>query len=732
MAIFSRRPLALGCAALVLTVLLSELFGGMRAVLFFIGASLFLLVLPFFIIFRRSAKPLYFLVLSLCILLAAWRVCAVAKDEAELRAREGGSAALSVTVEEIRQQSAYGSTLLVRVDAIEGTPTKARAILHTDGITPFLVGDSIEANFAVFSLRHQNTHENQHLTYRAEGAAVQLFLEKDSEVTVKSGSRLTLRAALSRIRLSAAGRLGYYIKGDAGDLAVAMLLGDRSTLSFAVEQDFRYAGVSHLLALSGLHLGILSLLAERLLRGLRLPRALRALILLLLVGFFLLFTGCSYSTLRAAVMLYLVQLAYFHKSRADALTSLFFALALILLAEPYAIFSTALQMTVLATLGILTVGTLFRVLYRRVRNIKDAVYRVLVAIPASLALTLSASLFNYPVQWLTFGEVSLITPLSNFLLVPLAAPFLYLATATLFLYPAGIFGTAAAWLGEGMLFLAARLGRADTVLVLTQDFLPYLVLPTLALTALLLILRLRHKWTVLLPHAVATLLFFALLGAQSTFYQGKTAVLYENAAGRECLLLRENGKTVLIDPTGGGSALSLGKELLAVFSESRLDYLLLPVLNDSCVERLFRANEGLLPVTLLLPAPQNEEERILLLTITREVALLGIAVSLYQNGAPLDIFERVALTVLTEGDALTVMLRGKEKSLCYQSAAAAAPMAVDYHILGSVERAENTAIAVGTPGCTVFVPDEQTLLSLVTRSDTAYRLFEQRAGFLLQ
>ena len=336
----------------------------------------------------------------------------------------------------------------------------------------------------------------------------------------------------------------------------------------------------------------------------------------------------------------------------------------------------------------------------------------------------------YPIQYFAFGEVSLITPLSNLLMIPLAMPFLYLATFTLCLYPAPLFGRLAGLLGNLILRLSNALGHPDVMLSLRGNFVPYLVLASLVPTVILLCVRLRRRLLVLLPHAVCTLIFLVLLLTRAAVLDGKTAVIYGRVEKTELLLVRDSGQTLLVD-TGkaSGAALSMGVELLHGMDCSLLDYYLLPdarALNENRIAAIAR---HLSPRNLLIPKPESEERLALLSKIAAEY---GITLVAYVENQPFSVLRHTTLTVSTQGDDRSVQITGQSESLLYQSGALVAWSDVRFHIASAGGNSPDEPLALGGTGTTVVVGDEKMLRALLPVQDVFYILFPEKQGFLLQ
>jgi ComEC/Rec2-related protein len=142
-------------------------------------------------------------------------------------------------------------------------------------------------------------------------------------------------------------------------LLSALLLGSRGLLSSEEKEAFQEAGVAHLLALSGLHVGILVAGGWFLLRLLRFPRAWQYFLLIPAVGLYVLIGGLRVSLLRAAVMFGVVGIFWtlwerglVAKAWLDPLQGLSLAALIVLLIWPWSALDAAFQLSFSATAGI--------------------------------------------------------------------------------------------------------------------------------------------------------------------------------------------------------------------------------------------------------------------------------------------------------------------------------------------------------------------------------------------
>ncbi len=143
------------------------------------------------------------------------------------------------------------------------------------------------------------------------------------------------------------------LMGEQSSLAMAMLLGDRLTLTQEKQTAFQRAGVAHLMAVSGLHVGLLAAALLGLLNLLSLRKSHRFIVLTVFLALYCLVTGFSPASVRASVMLLLVMLARIAGRKPDPLTTLSMAALIVLILNPLDLFSAGFTLSFTAMAGIL-------------------------------------------------------------------------------------------------------------------------------------------------------------------------------------------------------------------------------------------------------------------------------------------------------------------------------------------------------------------------------------------
>lgn len=234
---------------------------------------------------------------------------------------------LSGTVAEWPQEREYGWSVLVRMET-EGpaVPTLLFADSQAAQLRP---GDRVET-VAHCTLADRSRAGEEITYYTAKGILLTaqgyglLSWERPEAVPLRDRPALWSRALKDSIDRS--------FPGDAAPLVKALVTGNRDSLTDPFTTSLQRTGLSHTVAVSGMHLAFLAGLVSLLLGA---SRRLTALVLIPMSILFCLVAGCTPSVVRAAIMIVLLQLAPLFRRERDDCTALGTALLLLLLWNPY-------------------------------------------------------------------------------------------------------------------------------------------------------------------------------------------------------------------------------------------------------------------------------------------------------------------------------------------------------------------------------------------------------------
>jgi competence protein ComEC len=218
--------------------------------------------------------------------------------------------------------------------------------------------------------------------------------------------------------------LGYGLRPDEAAIVRGMVIGDRSRISEETEEDFRRSGITHILAISGMHVAVLSAAVYFLLRSLAVPLMARNPATIALVWLYVVVAGAPPSAVRAAVVATLVLLAPLLGRQISPLHFMTTMLAAVLAYNPQLVYNVGFQLSVTAVFGILLLRKPFikmfeRTLFRPFRKPNDVLLNL-------LAVSLAAQVSTAPIIAASFGLVSVVGLVTNLVAVPLAGPILAL------------------------------------------------------------------------------------------------------------------------------------------------------------------------------------------------------------------------------------------------------------------------------------------------------------------
>jgi competence protein ComEC len=229
-------------------------------------------------------------------------------------------------------------------------------------------------------------------------------------------------AESDRIHKRAADGLGRGMPPREAELARGFVLGEDDGVDEETKEDFRRAGLSHLLAVSGQNVTLLALLAMPLLGAFGIPLRERLLWVLALIAVYVPVAGAGPSIQRAGVMGAVGLLATLGGRRGSRLYALAVAALVTLAVDPGVAGDIGWQLSFAAVLGILVLGSRLR--SALTRRLGDGPWRR--ALAEGMAMTIAATLSTAPLIAYHFETLSTTTLVANLLALPAVAPAMWL------------------------------------------------------------------------------------------------------------------------------------------------------------------------------------------------------------------------------------------------------------------------------------------------------------------
>lgn len=562
----------------------------------------------------------------------------------------------TVTVEllDYAQETDYGAKVAVKV-LDRGIPGKAvyfsdRDLLDLEPGNRLIA--RVEFDEAVTVGDEESTY------YTSQGVFLQLYGDENTEI-IEKGRAGSLRYLPQRLARGLQEAISERYSPEAGGLITALLTGEREGMDEQSRTDLEETGLLHITAVSGLHCGFLIGMMGLLL-GRR--RRLTALIGYPVLLFYMLMVGGTPSVVRSCVMTGLFLLAPLLGREGDAPTSLAAAALVILVGNPFAVGSVSFQLSFASVAGLLLASPR---IYHTLAALWPAEGRLSKMVRSFVVGTVAASLgtllFTAPLSALYFHYLSLVSPLSN-LLVLWVAPFLFgfalvLTPLTLILPAATPLLALPEMLADYLLTVAGALAKlpGHAVYFTGIHMVAWLVFCYLLIVVCLLSRERKRKYAFATVLAVVGLLAARSLPGLAVGANQLTMVAVDVGQGA-ATLLHSGEETVLVDcgslytPLGPGTLVA---DTMASYGWNHLDKMVLTHYHEDHAgglgELLARMKIG----ELLLPQLSDSEDQG---TLQAEVLLLaekyGVPVT-YVEEPYCETMGEAELTIyppLTEGD----------------------------------------------------------------------------------
>ncbi len=649
MGIFIKRPLCLFCFCFIFASLLACSFSGRYALVgffFCLGASVLLFAFSF--IFKNRKYGLIEAFIALLFAAVAFLVFHLSINMPILAAENycGEDKTVHFLVLDEDYSSRYSSRYTGKIIMVNGEETNITASFICEYEGDYTAGDYVLG----FGKIIQPQREEGFVSLPEEILLnFQPTVENEQMPVYKyDGFRLDILCARMRNYIS-----GIFFKRldfESASLSIGLLTGNKSFVATETVRDFRRAGLSHVLAVSGLHLSIIIGFADFALKKLRVNRSLRCILMTALSLILLALAGFSASACRSVLMLLCAYLCFMLSRDSDALTSLGIAGFVLLLLSPYSVGDIGFWLSFLATLGLVSWLSLLTDLIARLKSKKSLLSRLLLSAFGKLCVALSttfcASATILFVSWLVFGEVSVIGLLSNIVVTPLCSLYLIVTLSVLALGAIPYLSLGLAALIKALCNIITELTSffssfSFAVVSLRYLFAGIIICVMTVMLAVLLVVKLKHKRIILAVPFGAIAAFCICLCVHNTVNTGYAGG-YISASNRDSLVLTNGNSAVIVDASDGTYDPFYNARILAEASyATEIDAIVLTHYHARHISSLDRLCRQELVRTIYLPIPSTEDDMILASNIARSAKENGVSIITYQYG---DSFEAGSLS----------------------------------------------------------------------------------------
>lgn len=304
-----------------------------------------------------------------------------------------------------KKDTSYGSVIVLKdlvLGGVRGGEKKYNLALYVYGNTPADVGDIIELNALVQdrSLHFEGKFSAAYLAERIKYTAT-----VDGESIAVTGRSLSV---FCRVNHFIRNSLKAGLSGNEFGVAYALLSGNSDFMGQEITENYRSAGVAHIFAVSGLHIGFFAVALGFIFKKLRLNKYLSAAAVVASCLFYSGVCGFSASSLRAVIMCAAVYATGLKGERYDGLSSMGIAAFIILMINPSQLFCAGFMLSFGAVIGIFVFS----------RPVSAALGFLPKKIADSLGAVVGAQLACIPISLVAFGHFSLLSIPANLIFLP--------------------------------------------------------------------------------------------------------------------------------------------------------------------------------------------------------------------------------------------------------------------------------------------------------------------------
>jgi len=530
-----------------------------------------------------------------------------ARRQMDLADSLGPPLMVSAYVTEIVHQTSWGSIVIVRVREVEGQRVSFDAVLNTSVPMDIPFFEMFEASVVFNELENLPNRFPQRTFYNSRG----IFVSANLVGSLPSSGEpvRNVRYVFHRMNRILDTNLMQNLNPETYAFMSGILLGNRDNVPDSLQRDFRVLGLMHVLAISGMHFSILMGVADYIAMRIRVPRKTRAIGMIVLALVYMGICGFTPPITRAGIMFIVYNMAFLLKQQPDSITSLFFAVTVIAIISPWALFNIAMLMSFFGTFGIITFGNAWS---GKIRE-KLADKPLLRTVVTPIVVTLSAIMCVSPVLALYFSAYSIAAPMTNLIFVPIIT--LMLTIAPIVLLPSIPILTG---------FVAHILERAYQLIVwlsshaqyfrwaffsLEYDFVPLFGILTFALVLGIVVFEIKKKRYKAVPAIVLAASFVLMIGV-TTFTRPQAEIIFVNDRNNDYLVLSANGRVALVDMTDGSrSVMNSARGLAAGYTHvPNVDVYILTHLHQRHVGVFYWLANNYFLDFVVLPEPVTESD----------------------------------------------------------------------------------------------------------------------------
>ncbi len=327
---------------------------------------------------------------------------------------------MTLRIKERLKPNRYNNRYIVDIISINNTALNGRLLIHIkkDSTSPILnIDDSIHTLTQIKTISSpKNPFEFNYNKYLNHKYVYHQAFITDKEYILAKSDVSSIHGLADRLRLHINKRLtDLNMNDEARSITNALILGQRHDISKDTYNDYVNAGVIHILAVSGLHVGIILMLFNVLLKPiiyLKHGKVIKAIILVLLLWSYAFITGLSPSVTRAVSMFSIIAIAMHLKRSTNIYNTIAVSAFFILLFKPNSLFDIGFQMSYLAVIAIVTIQPILFQIWHSKFLVINKLWEI-------TTVTIAAQIGVFPISLYYFHQFPGLFLLSNLIIIPI-------------------------------------------------------------------------------------------------------------------------------------------------------------------------------------------------------------------------------------------------------------------------------------------------------------------------
>lgn len=572
-------------------------------------------------------------------------------NAAPAEALDGKDAVISGKICELPYKSYNRYYYIVQTDSvdIDGAPQNIKIRLSMSKALDADVYDRITGNVHLFLPSDEGTFTTKNY-YASKGIYLYSYLYEYENYETETVAQKPIYYYFLKIRYHLIEALKTLLPKDQSAVAAGMLLGEKYMMDQDIKSDFRDIGVSHLFAVSGLHISFLGYFCMFIFTALKISKKWSCRLSCIGILCFMALTGFVPSAVRAGIMMIIYFLGSSFKAKADSLNSLGIAVFIISVSNPFAAGDVGFLLSFFATLGILLLAQKLDLLIRHVAASIAHGGKVIRKIAAPASVTICATLFTLPITVLCFKRISLISIISNLILVTPAMFIMITAliAAILFFIPflnflSQFFALVCGILINFVMFVSSILSKIPFASVSTaQPFIKFCLSASLLLIAVALMLAKGTKF-IRLSFILSCIVLCTGILSYQMHMRNLTQLAILDVGDGCCAVLTKNNHAAILSCGGDKIKLSKMRNYLQSKNVKKLDFLVLSDYSDETSYYAQNAIEEFSPGYIILPEDDSIDDK-----LSRAITDSPNA-CFYNNHAQISLWDNINLITVNDG-----------------------------------------------------------------------------------